>query len=138
MSVSVDLALDDSTIRALITGSDGPVARDMIRRAERVANLAKRLCPVDTGRLRNSITYSLGRRGDLPVGVIAAGGSTVVYARYVHDGTGIYGPSRTPIRPTSGRYLVFTPRGSSGPVFARSVKGSPARPFLTDALVAAV
>ena len=42
---------------------------------------AKRLCPVDTGRLRNSITHAL--MGDDSVAI----GTNVEYAIYVHEGT---------------------------------------------------
>ena len=41
---------------------------------------AKRLCPVDTGRLRNSITHAL--RGDDSVAI----GTNVSYALFVHEG----------------------------------------------------
>lgn len=43
---------------------------------------AAKLCPVDTGRLRNSITHSILQ--DEKVAVI---GTNVEYARYVHNGT---------------------------------------------------
>lgn len=42
---------------------------------------AKRLCPVDTGRLRNSITHALVSRESVEVG------TNVEYAIYVHEGT---------------------------------------------------
>lgn len=42
---------------------------------------AKKLCPVDTGRLRNSITHAL--MGDDSVAI----GTNVEYAPYVHEGT---------------------------------------------------
>lgn len=40
---------------------------------------------VDTGRLRNSLTYRITPEGELLIG------SDVFYAIYVHEGTGIYG-----------------------------------------------
>lgn len=43
---------------------------------------AKELCPVDTGRLRNSITHIIDAGGDW-----AAIGTNVEYAEYVHNGT---------------------------------------------------
>lgn len=45
---------------------------------------AKRICPVDTGRLRNSITHAL--MGDDSVAI----GTNVEYAPYVHEGTSRY------------------------------------------------
>lgn len=44
---------------------------------------AKSRCPVDTGRLRNSITYKVE-------GLEGAVGTNVVYAPYMEVGTGIY------------------------------------------------
>lgn len=70
-------------------------------------------------------------------------GSPLAYAEYFHRGTGIYGPHGTPIVPVSKKVLKFRSRGNqtgSLPkergtwVFARSVKGMPADPFLSDAL----
>jgi len=43
---------------------------------------AARLCPVDTGRLRNSITHTID--ADEPCAII---GTNVEYAPYVHNGT---------------------------------------------------
>lgn len=42
---------------------------------------AKRLCPVDTGRLRNSITHALSGEDSVTIG------TNVEYAIYVHEGT---------------------------------------------------
>jgi hypothetical protein len=64
-------------------------------------------------------------------------GTPLRRARWIHDGTGIYGPRRTPIRPTRAKRLVFKPKGSKRIVFAKSVKGMKANPFLKDALPAA-
>ena len=46
---------------------------------------AKRLCPVDTGRLRSSITTTKGYDGD---NCVATVGTNVEYAPYVEFGTG--------------------------------------------------
>lgn len=42
---------------------------------------AKRICPVDTGRLRNSITHALMGEDSVAIG------TNVEYAPYVHEGT---------------------------------------------------
>lgn len=52
--------------------------------ALKVVNRAKVLCPVDTGRLRDSITWELGTVGGLPAARI---GTNVEYASYVETGT---------------------------------------------------
>jgi hypothetical protein len=54
-----------------------------------------------------------------------------VHAKWVHNGTGIYGPHRSPIVPTHKPYLVF--QGRYGKVVTRSVRGQPAQPFLLQA-----
>lgn len=50
----------------------------------RIENMAKTLCPVDTGRLRASITHEVGKEGNELVGRI---GTNVEYAPYVELGT---------------------------------------------------
>lgn len=58
---------------------------DLLRFAVRVQNKARRLCPVDTGRLRSSITTSgLERDGR---GAFVTIGTNVQYAPYVEFGT---------------------------------------------------
>lgn len=60
------------------------VARDLQRRALKVEAAAKRLCPVDTGRLRSSITNRLDEDA---AGLFADIGSNVEYAIFVELGT---------------------------------------------------
>lgn len=106
----------------------------------RVVNAAKERAPVDNGRLRSSISATL----ELTPGTcILRVGSDVPYARYVEEGTGIYGPAGRRITPTRRQALKFpTPRSwgtggrqaDRGFVFRRSVAGSPPNPFLADAL----
>lgn len=137
MAAVVRITQDSAALKALVASRDGPVGQDLIRRANLVVNRAKQLCPVDKGRLRASITWELvvgGQQWPL----VARVGTNVEYARYVHDGTGIYGPRGAPIRPVRAQWLVFTPRGSNSPVFARQVRGVRGRPFLTDALPVAL
>jgi len=68
----------------LLEGPSGPVAKDLLRRTIQVEGAAKRLCPVDTGRLRASITHSIERDGRGLVGFV---GSNVDYAIYQELGT---------------------------------------------------
>jgi hypothetical protein len=130
----ISMRQDPAALRRLLNGSQSGVSRDIFRRGNRVLTAAKRLCPVDTGRLRSSITLEIVLINGAPVARI---GTVVNYARFVHDGTGIYGSSGAPIRPKKGRWLVFTPKGQSSPVFAKSVRGMRGVPFLRDALPAA-
>lgn len=76
--------LDQGAIADLLNGEDGPVGEDLLRRAIRVESAAKRACPVDTGRLRSSITHALERDGR---GLVAMVGTNVSYALPVELGT---------------------------------------------------
>lgn len=133
--------LDLTAVRMLLTSPQGGVVQDLLRRGLRVETQAKRNLTgisgpkrVDTGRLRASInTQVVSRNGDPAVIV----GTDVFYARYVHDGTGIYGPLGRPIRPRRAKRLRFRPKGSRKFVYARSVRGMVANPFLRNALPAA-
>lgn len=78
------VVLNEAAILGLMTGSDGAVARDLTRRAIAVQAEAARLCPVDTGRLRGSIEWELGRDAR---GLVARVGTNVHYARFVEEGT---------------------------------------------------
>lgn len=118
----------------------------MQRRGQRVLNAARRLCPVDEGRLRASLAMEMRQQTEGPVVRV---GSNLKYAIYVHEGTGVYA-GRGPIRPKSGKYLRWPAKNNSGSgrrryksgrtsryVFAKQVRGIPSRPFLRDALPAA-
>lgn len=63
---------------------------------------AKKLCPVDTGNLRNSITHMVSDSEKA-----AYIGTNSEYATYVEMGTGVYGPAHT-----SG-YWVYVVGGTS-------------------------
>ena len=80
----VSVRLYPAALRALLTSRSGPVARDLARRAARVETRAKVLAPVDTGRLRSSITWALLVDGR---GLYAEVGTNVLYAIYQELGT---------------------------------------------------
>jgi HK97 gp10 family phage protein len=65
------------------------VQREVLRATLAVQRRAKQLCPVDTGRLRNSIAVELEEGG-----MNGAVGTNVKYAPFVEFGT-----SRTPAQP---------------------------------------
>lgn len=98
--------MDRAAVSRLLTGAEGPVARDLLKRAISVESTAKRLCPVDTGRLRSSITHAMQRDG---LGLRADIGTNVEYAVFVELGT-----SRVPARPFLRQALVD--RGEAGSV----------------------
>jgi len=74
----------EGPLQAMLQGPTGPVAREVARRALFVESAAKQLTPVDTGRLRGSITMELTRDSK---GVVAYVGTNVEYAIYVEMGT---------------------------------------------------
>ena len=81
-----------------------------------------------TGRLLSSLTVGgQAAVNDLNETDIVVG-TNVQYAAYLQKGTGLFGPTGTPITSKSGGPLVFTIGGRK--IFARSTQGTPARPFL--------
>ena len=88
---------------------------------------ATQLAPVDTGRLRQSGDTEVITKQDAAVARVAF---SARHALWVHEGTGIYGPRRTPIVPRRARVLSWRDR-RGGWRYARSVKGIRPRRFLT-------
>lgn len=91
-----DVIFNEGSLRAFLNGPNGPVARDLARRAIQVETAAKINAShsrpsapgtgpaVRTGRLRASISWRLGEDS---IGLFAAIGSAVEYAAYVELGT---------------------------------------------------
>jgi hypothetical protein len=143
-----EFRLDQSQIRALLSGPSGPVVQDLRRRGNAVVREAKRICPKDTATLSRSITMEMAAQGGVPVVYV---GSSLEYAIYVHEGTGIYSQRNPrPIVPVRKKALRWAKIDNSGSgfrryrrgktaqwVFSKSSKGTPGRPFLKDALPAA-
>lgn len=80
----VTIRFDQAALDRLLNGPNGPVAKDLLRRTIRVESAAIRLCPVDTGRLRSSITHDMERDSRGLVGFV---GTNVEYGPYVELGT---------------------------------------------------
>lgn len=149
-SAQVTLRLQGSMASAVAHGHLGRLRQEMVERGNRVRNAAVRLAPRDTGALAGSITMEVVSG---PEGPVVRVGSNLPYARFVHDGTGIYGPRGVPIRPVRARMLAWPVvnnryRQTGGSrrykggrtqryAFAKQVRGVPPRPFLRDALKAA-
>ena len=79
-----DIEWDDAAVDALMRPG-GEMHKEVQRRALKVERAAKRLCPVDTGRLRGSITHDEPRA--IPDGLAVRIGTDVEYAAYVELGT---------------------------------------------------
>lgn len=135
-------------LQFIIASPVGAVAKDLIKRGARVESRAKRNLAggggnprrINTGHLRASINSNLLLRPD---GLAVRVGTGVHYALYVHDGTGLYGPKKTVIRPRHGKVLVFRSKvyGAKkgkykGKVVVTFVRGMKPNPFLKNALPA--
>jgi hypothetical protein len=106
----------------------------MYRRGKKVEALAKTLAPVDKGGLKGSIRTEMITRNGLPVAKV---GSRAFYARWVHEGTGVFGPYKQRIFPRRAKMLRFMPKGSGTFIFRYSVAGQKGVKYLKDALPAA-
>lgn len=81
---------------------------------------AKKLCPVDTGNLRNSITHTVADNGERAAYV----GTNSEYGVYVECGTGIYYPG--------GRQTPWTYQDENGDWHL--THGQRAKPFIKPAV----
>lgn len=70
--------------RHLLKSTSGPVGRYIATVCVKVESAAKARCPVDTGRLRSSITWRIETDAKGLVGIV---GTSVEYAVFVHEGT---------------------------------------------------
>lgn len=132
MAVSVRIDINGSALNRLLRSPTGPVAREMLRRGRKVQSAARRRINSRTGALSRSIEV------DIVIVDRTAGariGTNLSYARFVHDGTGVHGPNRRPIKPTRRKALAFG--GVGGNVVVASSRGQRGTHFLRNALRAA-
>lgn len=133
MPAMTRLVLNPAQIQAALTGPQGPTARDLVRRGQRVVDQARvnasgRPGPnVDTGRLRSSIHWRLVSGAN---GIFIEVGTTVSYARGLEFGN----PPHV-IRPRTRQALYW--RGARHPVARVNHPGNRPLPFLVPALAAA-
>lgn len=78
------VALDEHGLDDLLRSPAGPVGAALLGGLFVVERRAKHLCPVDTGRLRSSITHEAGVDAG---GLVGRVGTDVNYAPYVELGT---------------------------------------------------
>lgn len=131
-------SLNKRDLQALLTSPNGGVAKDLFRRGKKVEakakkNLQREPRRIDTGNLRSSINTQLLIVGSKPAVRV---GTNVIYAIFVHDGTGVWGPTGTPITPKQAKMLSWKAK-SGKRVYARQVQGMRPNPFLKDAVMAA-
>lgn len=129
MTQRIRITLNRAQIRQLKTDPNGDIGRAARRGAGRARDLARRNITadglVDTGRLRQSIRSEHLRTS--PTEVRYEVGSDLDYAIYPELGTRDHGPR-------TARVLRFKPKGGSGFVFARRVRGVRAYKYLTRVL----
>jgi len=106
--------------------------------ADEIEAVATANAPEDTGVLKaNAVARrDLKRRVQGPGGLVVKSEISVpkepVYAKWVHDGTGIYGPKGTPIVPRRAKFMRFQ---IDGKWFAKtSVLGQKPQPYLKEAV----
>ncbi|KKN68674.1 hypothetical protein LCGC14_0448650 [marine sediment metagenome] len=98
------------------------------RRLEEGLERVKEEAPVgETNVLRDSIGIDVKSQGDVLTGSLTA---SAKHAKWVHEGTGIYGPSGDPIIPQRSKVLVFFWNRKNRWMRVRSVRGQSANPFL--------
>ena len=138
--------VNQAAVDALLRGRSGPVVRHIQDIVDAVRSEAVRNVKRDTGALAASHEATVNVYGRLVVGRV---GTPLHYARFLHEGTGIYGPRKTPIVPITAKALRFKPGRMIGPlpagkdgtspenrgawIFARSVRGVPPHPWLVEA-----
>ena len=135
------VSLNSPAIRELLEGEDGPVARHLATRAQRITKTAKRLAPVSphgshgrpSGYLRSHIGWELGRDAEGLYADIYTAATTpdgAPYGYFQEVGT------RPHIIRSHGNYPLRNRR--TGQVFGRVVHhpGTAAQPHLRPALAA--
>lgn len=138
--------INQEVVDELLRGASGPVVQHVEQIVQAVRAEAVRNVKRDTGALAASHDATVNVYGRVVVGRV---GTPLHYARYLHEGTGIYGPKAAPIYPVQAKVLRFKPGRMIGPlpagragtspenrgewVFARSVKGVPPHPWLVEA-----
>jgi len=96
-----------------------------------VVSIAGQKAPRDKGTLGSSISAGEVKKtaGTLEIPV----GTNVDYAPHHEFGTGIYGKNNAPITPKRAKMLRFVIKGGQV-VYARSVKGVPAKKFMQQGI----
>jgi len=139
----VTVHTNHDAMAAFLYGPSGPMFRSVTVWGEQVRSLATATAPRDSGLLANSHTVRVGVAPGFAFSEITA---NTEYAVFVMRGTGLYGPRGRVIKARKGKVFRFEARGAHGPlargaspaaggvVFAKSIKGTPANPYLEEAL----
>jgi HK97 gp10 family phage protein len=82
--MAAEWVINGKALEDLFESTSGPTAKLLKQVGTKCVAGAKRLCPVDTGRLRSSITEELRHDDE---GLVEVVGTDVEYAAYVELGT---------------------------------------------------
>jgi len=117
----------------LLNSPQGEVASLVVLTSQRVRAMCVQQTPVQDGDMKASYGFSLRVR---PFRYVM--GRVMNFdpaALWVQTGTGIYGKRGRPIRPRNSRYLRFHGKRDGALIYARSVKGQVANPFMLRGLI---
>lgn len=132
MSLSINIKITPELtplIQRLGNDISGGIKAGMINLVEDIEARAVKKTPVKTSNLVNSITSYISDKG-----LSATIKATAPYAKFVHDGTGLYGPLKKEIVITAkNKKALFWP-GARHPVKSVRQKGMKPRPFFQLAI----
>ena len=117
-----ELSVDQATVKIV-----KQLCKNMELATIKVEGTAKKECPVDLGILRTSISSSAGFEND-GTEIVGRIGSTLEYAPYVHQGTGIHAKDGNG-RKTPWRYISESGKYKGG----HFTHGQKPNPFLERA-----
>lgn len=125
--------LQQRQLDELLEGPNGPVARRLQADAEKVAQEMKRLAPTDTGRMRSSVEWVIGRDGDGLHADIGPGEAARTPEGYPYP-VGVEFGTKPHRIDSKGDYPLRNRR--TGQVFGRRVQhpGNRPQPFIRPAL----
>ena len=130
-SSTTSVHINGAALESLLNGSNGPVARDLQRRGDRIADRMQQTAPKNTGNLASNIRSALISEGgelNVRVGIFGRSARNVPYLKFVIHGT------HGPIRPRRARALRLVVNGRV--VYATEVRGQSANNFMTAAIEA--
>lgn len=131
MKLNITLKIPD--IKSISEGLNSVINKTGQAATVLVANTAIDKAPRRFGTLKRSIYPQVSSTVGKFTGKIIQDSTVAPYGRYVNDGTGIYGPNRSPIVPVKKPFLAWKDYGGNWHR-AKSVKGQRAQPYMEPAL----
>lgn len=113
-----------NTLKKEVNALSAEIDQEIAAHTELMATSAKRMCPVDTGRLRSSIS---AKKDQFMSYYLVA---QTDYAAYIEFGTGGYASSYVPSLEKEWQEIAAKYKGK------RKVQGMPARPYMRPSIQA--